>query len=53
MDSDDSDEESPAVMVAGKPYPLDEINDTLVAQMTPQEKEAYIQIYQENMIMDY
>lgn len=47
MDSD-SDEESVTVFVEGKPYPIDEINDSLVAKMTPQEKEAYIQIYQEN-----
>lgn len=47
MDSD-SDEESVTVFVEGKPYPIDEIYDSLVAKMTPQEKEAYIQIYQDN-----
>lgn len=47
MDSD-SDEESVTVFVEGKAYPIDEINDGLVAKMTPQEKETYIQVYQEN-----
>lgn len=47
MDTD-SDEESVTVFVEGKAYPIDEINDGLVARMTPQEKETYIQVYQEN-----
>ncbi|XP_062533205.1 general transcription factor IIE subunit 1-like [Armigeres subalbatus] len=47
MDSD-SDDDTPTVTVAGRPYPLDEINDTLIAEMTPQEKETYIQVYQDH-----
>lgn len=47
MDSD-SEEETVTVFVEGKPYPIEDINDTLVAKMSPQEKEAYIQIYQEH-----
>ncbi|XP_053675941.1 general transcription factor IIE subunit 1 [Anopheles nili] len=43
-----SDDDMPSVTVAGKPYPLDEINDTLIADMTPQEKETYIQVYQDH-----
>uniref|UniRef100_A0A182NK98 General transcription factor IIE subunit 1 n=1 Tax=Anopheles dirus TaxID=7168 RepID=A0A182NK98_9DIPT len=43
-----SDDDMPTVTVAGKPYPLDEINDTLIADMTPQEKETYIQVYQDH-----
>uniref|UniRef100_A0AAG5D398 General transcription factor IIE subunit 1 n=1 Tax=Anopheles atroparvus TaxID=41427 RepID=A0AAG5D398_ANOAO len=43
-----SDDDTPTVTVAGKPYPLDEINDTLIADMTPQEKETYIQVYQDH-----
>ncbi|XP_035906113.1 general transcription factor IIE subunit 1 [Anopheles stephensi] len=43
-----SDDDIPTVTVAGKPYPLDEINDTLIADMTPQEKETYIQVYQDH-----
>lgn len=46
MDSD-SDDDGVTVFVEGKEYPIDEINDALVARMTPQEKEAYIQIYQD------
>lgn len=47
MDSE-SDDDSPIVIVAGKPYPIDEIDDNLIAQMTPQEKDTYIQIYQDH-----
>ncbi|XP_055536484.1 general transcription factor IIE subunit 1 [Wyeomyia smithii] len=47
MDTD-SDDDMPTVTVAGRPYPLDEINDTLIAEMTPQEKETYIQVYQDH-----
>lgn len=47
MDTD-SDDDTPTVTVAGRPYPLDEINDTLIAEMTPQEKETYIQVYQDH-----
>uniref|UniRef100_A0A182PQ94 General transcription factor IIE subunit 1 n=1 Tax=Anopheles epiroticus TaxID=199890 RepID=A0A182PQ94_9DIPT len=43
-----SDDDMPTVTVAGKVYPLDEINDTLIADMTPQEKETYIQVYQDH-----
>lgn len=46
MDTD-SDGDEPTVFVAGKPVPLDEVNDEIIAQMTPQEKETYIQVYQE------
>lgn len=49
MGSDsDSGDDSVTVFVEGKAYPIDEINDALVAKMTPQEKEMYIQIYQDN-----
>lgn len=34
-------------MVAGHPYSIEEINDNVISQMTPQEKEIYIQVYQE------
>ncbi|XP_058057900.1 general transcription factor IIE subunit 1 [Anopheles bellator] len=44
----DSEDDMPTVTVAGRPYPLDEINDTLIADMTPQEKETYIQVYQDH-----
>lgn len=47
MDSD-SDDNAPTVMVGKKLYPIDEITDSLIAEMTPQEKDTYIQIYQEH-----
>ncbi|XP_014473955.1 PREDICTED: general transcription factor IIE subunit 1 isoform X2 [Dinoponera quadriceps] len=46
MDSDE-DELAPTVSVAGKTVAITDVNDTLIAQMTPMEKEAYIQVYQE------
>lgn len=46
MDTD-SDDDGPTVFVAGKPISLSEVNDEIIAQMTPQEKDAYIQAYQD------
>ncbi|XP_032671019.1 general transcription factor IIE subunit 1 [Odontomachus brunneus] len=46
MESED-DELVPTVSVAGKTVAITDVNDTLIAQMTPMEKEAYIQTYQE------
>lgn len=45
---DDDDVDVPTVYVSGKAYPLDEINDELIADMTQTEKESYIQVYQEH-----
>lgn len=44
----DSEDDSPTVLVAGRPYPIEQINDNLIAQMTPQEKDTYIQVYQDH-----
>lgn len=48
MDSD-SDDDGPIVYVAGKPYPLNDVVESaeLIDQMTPQEKESYIKVYQD------
>uniref|UniRef100_A0A0A9Y1I7 General transcription factor IIE subunit 1 n=1 Tax=Lygus hesperus TaxID=30085 RepID=A0A0A9Y1I7_LYGHE len=46
-DSDD-DEMLPVVNVGNRSVPITEVDDKLIAEMTPQEKEAYIQIYQEH-----
>ncbi|XP_020712446.1 general transcription factor IIE subunit 1 [Athalia rosae] len=46
MDSED-DDLVPTVSVGGKTVAITDINDTLIADMTPAEKEAYIQTYQE------
>ncbi|XP_059614778.1 general transcription factor IIE subunit 1 [Phlebotomus argentipes] len=43
----ESEDESPTVSVGGRQYPIDQITDDLIAQMTPQEKDSYIQVYQE------
>lgn len=48
MESDEEEEDLPTVYVAGKPVPIDEIDDELIAQMSHQEKEAYIQVYQDH-----
>jgi transcription initiation factor TFIIE subunit alpha len=48
MDSDDDDDDLiPVVSVGDRSVPVTEVNDSLIAQMTPAEKEAYIQVYQE------
>lgn len=54
IDTESEDDDDPTVFVAGKPIPLSEVNNELIAQMTPQEKENYIQVYQEayNHMMD-
>lgn len=44
----ESEDDAPVVTVAGRPYPIDEINDELIAQMTQQEKDTYIQVYQDH-----
>ncbi|KAM0735967.1 General transcription factor IIE subunit 1 [Formica fusca] len=46
MDSED-DELVPTVNVGGKTVAITDVNDTLIAEMTSIEKEAYIQTYQE------
>jgi len=46
MDSED-DELVPTVSVGGKTVAITDVTDTLIAEMTPIEKESYIQTYQE------
>ncbi|XP_018053951.1 PREDICTED: general transcription factor IIE subunit 1 [Atta colombica] len=46
MDSED-DELVPTVSVGGTTVAITDVNDTLIAEMTPIEKESYIQTYQE------
>lgn len=41
-------EDVPTVMVGDQMYPIDDIDDALIAKMTPQEKEVYIQVYQDH-----
>lgn len=47
MDSE-SDDNIPTVTVGGKTIELSDVTDEIIASMTPQEKETYIQVYQEN-----
>ncbi|XP_030023397.2 general transcription factor IIE subunit 1 isoform X2 [Manduca sexta] len=49
MESEDSDtdENEPTVMVNGKAVALTSIDDDVIAQMSPSEKDTYIQVYQE------
>lgn len=46
MDSDDEDLQ-PVVTVGERTVPITEVDDKLIAEMTPMEKETYIQVYQE------
>ncbi|XP_011300518.1 general transcription factor IIE subunit 1 [Fopius arisanus] len=46
MESDD-DDAIPTVTVGGKTVPITDVNEALTDAMTPAEKEAYIQTYQE------
>ncbi|RZF46514.1 hypothetical protein LSTR_LSTR009296 [Laodelphax striatellus] len=43
----DEDEMIPTVMVGGKHVPITKVDDALIKEMSVQEKEAYIQVYQE------
>lgn len=52
-DSDEEDHNVPKVLIGKELYPIDEIDDTLIAQMTPQEKEVYIQVYQDHFSLMY
>jgi len=49
IDTGDSDDDDliPVVSVGDRSVPVTEVNDQLIAQMTPAEKEVYIQVYQE------
>lgn len=46
MDSDE-DDTTPTVRVGHKTIAITDINDEIIAEMTPAEKEEYIQLYQE------
>ncbi|KAH8378632.1 hypothetical protein KR009_000414 [Drosophila setifemur] len=47
-DSGEDEDDVPTVLVGGRPHPLDQLDDKLIAQMTPQEKENYIHVYQQH-----
>ncbi|XP_075161818.1 transcription factor IIEalpha [Haematobia irritans] len=47
-ESEEEEDDAPSVLVSGRPYPIDQINDVLIAQMSQQEKENYIHIYQQH-----
>lgn len=48
MDSD-SDEEIPKVKVGDLEFPVSEVPSEAIEKMTPSEKDAYVQLYQEYM----
>lgn len=48
MESEDEEDDSPTVYVLGRPYPIDEMNDQLIGEMTQLEKDTYIQVYQDH-----
>ncbi|XP_065361373.1 general transcription factor IIE subunit 1 [Calliphora vicina] len=45
---EEADDDVPSVLVAGRPHAIDQINDDLIAQMSQQEKENYIHVYQQH-----
>lgn len=47
MDSDDEDEQVPLVSVGDLKIPVTEVDSAQIAKMTPTEKDAYIQVYQD------
>lgn len=46
MDSDEEDT-TPTVRVGHKTIAITDVNDEIIAEMSPAEKEEYIQLYQE------
>ncbi|XP_051174349.1 general transcription factor IIE subunit 1 [Leptopilina boulardi] len=52
MDSEEEDS-VPMITVGGKNVAITNVNDSLIAEMTPVEKEAYIQAYQEYYSLMY
>ncbi|CAG9858710.1 unnamed protein product [Phyllotreta striolata] len=44
---DDDNDDVPTVAVGNKTYPITEINDAIVAEMTQSEKEIYVQVFQD------
>lgn len=48
MESEDEEDDSPTVYVHGRPYPIEDINDLLIGEMTQLEKDTYIQVYQDH-----
>ena len=47
MSSGDEDGDIPSVKVGKEEYAITDIDENIIAQMTPEEKERYIQIYQD------
>lgn len=52
MESEEEDS-VPMISVGGKSVAITNVNDSLIAEMTPVEKEAYIQTYQEYYSLMY
>lgn len=48
-DDDESEDDVPTVMIAGRPYPVNEVQDNadLIAKMSPHEKAQFIQVCQD------
>lgn len=55
MDTESDEDDSPTVYVAGKPMSLDDVKGSpeIIAQMTEQEREAYVLAFQERYGDDY
>lgn len=46
-EDEDDDDEIPVISVGSQKIAISDIDDTIISQMTPQEKQVYIQVYQE------
>ena len=47
MSSGDDDGDIPTVKVGNEEFAITDIDETITAKMTPEEKDRYIQIYQD------
>lgn len=47
MDEDDDDDSVPVVTVGSERVPINQVTPDVIAKMTPAEKEAYVQQYQD------
>lgn len=52
MEDDDEDDSIPLVIVGSEKIPITEVSEDIIAKMTPQEKETYVQQYQEHYNYD-
>lgn len=47
MEGEEDDDEVPMIVVGTRRIPLTEVDDSIIRQMNQEEKDRYIQVYQE------